>query len=353
VRLLVALLLAAQVARADDFGEIQRLAKSLAGAEGVESPLARCGDMGMRESDLLCPAFLGAALVSAAVERPERTERMLPVLDALIRRALSASAQGTFLSTGVTRVLDRHLPRSVLYRGLVLLLLAGRERLEPGSRWTPLFDALAGSLSNELAKSRAGWLPTYDTTIWPCDHAPAASALILHGILRSDGSSKQAGDEMVKRLLELVSRPQGFPTTVNADGTIADGGLRGTTWAWTAGFLLPGAPEAARTFARLFFRRFCDRALGFGACREWVDGKKHADDVVSGPSFLGYSAGPTGLAFAAARALEDSSWSDTLEDAGTFGGLDELHRRPTEFPLQNAISRWGRTARSWLPTPVR
>jgi hypothetical protein len=303
----------------------------------------------MSEAALLCDAFTASTLVSLALDNPEaRRETALARLDALLNAALDEHARQAFSSSDSISVNGRKLPRSVLYRGLVLLMLAGRERLGPGSEWTPLFDALAHDLAGDLESTH--WLPSFGKDhIWPCDHAPAASALALHGKLRSDPRSIKASATLIGRIEALRQGPGGFSTRVNADGKAIEGMPRGTAMAWTAAFLRHGAPDIADAFARDFVERFCERPLGMGACREWPKNVEGKADAASGPIVRGFGVGATALGLAAVHGLPGSDWFDLLSRTAQAGGIDKVLAHPEKAPLEVAIALWGRTARSWLP----
>src|SRR5688572_26382304 len=255
------------------------------------------------EAPIACDAFLASALVSLSLDDPERAAEALPILDRLIDHGLSARARKAFASTGTSTVAGHTLPRSILYRGFLLLMLAGRERLQegPGPR-AELFDALADEVAADLEQSRIGYLPSFGTKmIWPCDHAPAASGLVLHAALRGGERSGRAGEALVQRLLGDLRRKGGFPTRVLPSGKLIEPTPRGTTHAWTAAFLGLGAPDAGRAFSMELFQKFCDRNAAFTACREWPRGVNRPGDGASGPLISGYGIGPSALAVAAAQ----------------------------------------------------
>jgi hypothetical protein len=267
---------------------------------------------GFRGAALLCIAFQAAAITSMALDDPTARSAAADALEILAERALAPPARRGFP------------PNSVLYRGLVALVLSGLERISPNNARTPLFDEIVGELARDLD---AGWLPTYKGETYPCDHAPAASALRLHAVLR--GSSSAAADRLAARLRDALAR--GFPTST------ADRSERATTLAFTAAFLLPGEPELAASFAERFVT-FCDRGL-LAACREWRGPRR--GDSASGPIIAGYSVGATALGLPATRMLPD--WHQSLELTAQAGALmlDERH------PLEAALLRYGRTARAW------
>jgi hypothetical protein len=301
------------------------------------------------EAPIACDAFLASALVSLSLDDPERTAEALPILDRLIEHGLGARARKAFASTGSSTVASLELPRSILYRGFVLLMLAGRERLQPGTGpRTELFDALAEDVAAALEQSRIGYLPSFGTKmIWPCDHAPAASGLVLHGALRGGERSRRAGEALVRRLLGDLGRKGGFPTRVLPSGKLIEPTPRGTTHAWTAAFLGLGVPEAGRAFSRELLRKFCDRKAAFTACREWPRGVDRPGDGASGPLISGYGIGPSALAVGAAQFHPAGDWDEALLRTASRYQLDRVLDPLPQMKLENAIFLWGLTVRPW------
>jgi hypothetical protein len=267
-----------------------------------------------RGATILCIAFQAASITSVALDDPARNPQARVALEALVDQALAPEARRGF-------------PRnSVLYRGLVALVLAGLERVSPNNTHSPFFDELVAELTRDL---ETGWVQSYEHETYPCDHAPALSVLRLHAILRR--SSPEAADHLAERLRKVLER--GFPTSTT------DRTERATPLAFTAAFLLPGEPELATQFAEHFVT-FCDHGL-VTACREWR--KPHRADAASGPIVAGYSVGATALGLAATRTLP--AWHDGLELTALANGAaaldDQLH------PLEAALFRYGQTARTW------
>lgn len=180
-----------------------------------------------RGAVILCIAFQAASITSIALDDPARKPKAVTALETLVDEALAPPALRGF-------------PRdSVLYRGLVALVLAGLERLAPNNSRSQLFDEIVWSLAKDL---EAGWVQSYEGETYPCDHAPALSALRLHSILR--GSSPDAADHLAERLRSALEH--GFPTSTK------DATERATTLAFTAAFLLPAEPELAAKFVEHF-----------------------------------------------------------------------------------------------------
>ena len=266
-----------------------------------------------RGAAILCLAFQAASITSIALDDPTRRVEAVIAINTLVDQALEPAARRGFP------------PSSILYRGLVALMLAGLERLSPNNPHTSFFDGLADELARDL---EAGWLPTYKRETYPCDHAPAASALRLHSVLR--GSSSEAADHLANRLRRALAK--GF-TTSTVDHT-----ERASTLAFTAAFLLAGEPELAARFVDRFVT-FCDRGL-VTACREWR--ALHPADAASGPIVAGYSVGATALGLPATRLLP--AWHDALERTAIATGANTLDE---DHPLEAALFRFGQTARTW------
>jgi hypothetical protein len=275
-----------------------------------------------RGARMLCLAASAMALTANALDDPRRAPAASAQLASLIDRALSREARAPFLGTGTVRVGDRDLPRSVLYRGLLGMMLAAAQRLDAPS---PLLDPLAASLARDLEH---GFIASYPDGIWPCDHAPAAAFLRLHG--------DAAGDVLVGRLRDALAA--GFPTKVDARGRIVDGETRSTALAFTAAYLLPAEPALARAFAEQLVKR-CD-LFPLAACREWTE-RSHRADAASGPIVQGYSVGATALAIIATRALPDRDWNAALLRTAELAGGD------ARVSLEGALLAWGKTARAW------
>lgn len=266
-----------------------------------------------RGAVILCIAFQAASITSVALDDPMRKPEAVTALEALADEALAPPAVRGF-------------PRdSVLYRGLVALVLAALERLAPNNSRSQFFDEIVSGLAKDL---EAGWVQSYEGETYPCDHAPALSALRLHSVLR--GSSPDAADHLAQRLRSVLEH--GFPTSTK------DGTERATTLAFTAAFLLPAEQELATQFAERFVT-FCDRGL-MTACREWR--KPHRADAASGSIIAGYSVGATALGLPATRTLP--TWHAALELTAAANGADTLDEH---HPLEAALVRYGETARTW------
>ncbi len=288
------------------------------------------------EAPAACDVFLSLALASMAVDHEERREPARAAIAHLLDHALSPRVRAPFRSTGTVRVGDRDLPRSVLYRGYLLLVTVALERV---GGTAAIADPLARALAHDLDGAAAGWLPSFGHTIWPCDHAPAAAGLLL----QRDPRWRASGDALARRLSSsLDSR---FPTRVDAQGRAVEPLPRGTVLAFTAGFLQHADRALAARFASVLTSDFCDTFGGLAACREWPRGVDRGPDAVSGPIQRGYGIGASALAMGATRALDDESMHRHLVTAAHTMGIERYLDRPSRFGLENAIYLWARAAR--------
>jgi hypothetical protein len=301
------------------------------------------------EAQIACDAFLTFVLIQSSLEGQAPSD-IRERLDGLLADALGR-ARGPFQKGGSTQVAGHTLPRSVLYRGFLLLMLAGREHAGLASpESTALFDALSQQLVE--AFSTQPLLPSFGTSIWPCDNALAASGLLLHGRLRGNEASRATGEKLIAHLLHLAQTPTGFPTKVDAKGRLLEKTPRGSALAWTAGFLAMSGHPAASTFAHVLVRDFCDHpselAMGVAACREWPRGVNRGADASSGPIIQGYGQGATALALAATRASEElHGWHKDLRLLAALAGIDSYLSRPAQYPLETALYLWATGLKPW------
>lgn len=299
------------------------------------------------EAQIACDVFLGLALVDEALAGGlDRGQAAAGV------RRLLIDAQGR------GRVPFTRSPRSVLRRGYEALLYGGLARLEALTpEQAAAFDVHARALAADVEGAAPAFVESFRGAYWPCDSAPAAAGLLLHGTLRGDERTLAAGGHLAQRLEDLRALPAGFVTRVDRTGKVLEALPRGTVLAWTAGFLaVAGAPQA-RAFADDLFTRFCDRdvrVLGLvapAACREWPRGVDRGPDAVSGPIIDGQGTGASALAIGAMRATGRGEDAEKLTGLASLAqaGLALVGKTVRTGPLERAILRWGASARPWLP----
>jgi hypothetical protein len=301
---------------------------------------------GFIEAQIACDVFLGLALVDEALVGNLEGARAA----AAVRRLL-VDAQGR------GRLPFARSPASVLRRGYELLLYSGLSRLgalkdEEGAA----FDQLARSVAADVERAAPAFVESFHAAYWPCDSAPAAAGLVLHGSLRRDEHTRAAGLQLAQRLERLRASKGGFVTKVDRVGHTLEGTPRGTVMAWTAGFLAVAGLPMARAFADDFFARFCAedvRLLGVvvpASCREWPRGVDRKPDAVSGPIVDGQGMGASALGIAALRASGRAADADKLSAMALMARQwARLQPSMRVGPLERAILLWGASAQPWLP----
>ncbi|MEO1171164.1 MAG: hypothetical protein AAFX94_03815 [Myxococcota bacterium] len=292
-----------------------------------------------QEAEIACIAFISAALTSDAVEWGALDA--VGTLRSLSTAALSSTAMRPFRGTGWLEVGDRKLPKSVLYRGLLAFTLEASARVQDDPAMHPLRDALAQSLVRDLEQ---GWLESFPGKRYPCDHAPAAAALALHGVRSVE--SARAADQLVARI-EALLQP-GYPSQVDARGR-SRGPVRATAYGFTAAFLNATHPSAAARFAEALFGRFCrvQSRLALAGCRERAEGPDPKDSA-AGPQLAGFSVGATALALLAGIALPSHPMTRALRRSRSL--LDgSLNAR--DHPLASAILAYADHGRPWRSKP--
>ncbi len=323
------------------------LVDEVTGPAGCARRLVGSADHPFVEAQIACDTFLALALVGEALDG------RLPVAQAVpaVRRLL-ADAQGRGAAPFAKS------PKSVLRRGYELLLYTGLARLGGLSSDEGLaYDRLAREIASDVDAASPAFVESFRKQYWPCDSAPAAAALLLHGALRNDPLTRGSGEKLVRRLEALRSTPAGFVTRVDGAGRPIEPTPRGTVMAWTAGFLALAAVPEARAFADDLFTRFCGRDVRIAglvapaSCREWPRGMDRKADAVSGPILEGQGTGASALAIAALRATGRTEDADRLTRLSELAGpaLALLGRPVKQGPLERSILRWGAAARSWAP----
>jgi hypothetical protein len=330
---------------ADELMPSEKLAEIVLGT-GCQSHLMANDQHPFPEAQMVCVSLVSFRLVDEILDgQPAPKRRAL--LKNLLKEGLSRRSQDRFFSAGKTQALDRILPSSVLYRGLLLLSMAGMSRVDALSeKDLALFDSLASGLARDLNDGRL--ISSFGQEVWPCDHAPAASGLLLHGMVRKRSDTREAGRRLVDRLESLRTKGQGFP---NKWAPIKEPVPRGTSMAWTAAMLAPSGVPEAFNFAGDFVDRFCDRAMSaVAACREWPEEHEQKEAEGSGPILFGFGTGATALGIAATKASPQLAvWHRTLRRSAKIGGLADVVGAPEKYPLENAIMLWGSGIQSWAP----
>jgi len=330
--------------------ELETLAQ-LTLSTGCRSTLLASSNYRLAEAQLVCDALLSFAVVNrrlaaGGVATPD--ERSL--LHALLANALGTVNARPYRGEPTHLVEGKNVPDSVVYRGLIELMLAGLYKLgAEDPKTTRLFDGLAADLVADY--QHHDYLPSYRDASWPCDNAIAAAALALHGRLRHNDASRVTAHALAARLNALRQSRHGFVTQLNSKGRRVAGTPRGSAIAWATAFLKQGDFDEAAPFATSLLRDFCDEALvlnqPLAACREWPRGVDRGPDATSGPIVSGYGVAASALAIAATHGSAHEAFAQMLIDTATLAGLAGMTAEPEHYLLENVIFAWARSVRAW------
>jgi hypothetical protein len=338
------------VARPATTADLEALAQQIL-AHPCRSSLLGSSAYRLAESQLACDAFLAFAFVNrrlAAGGEASSEERR--ILKSLLDDAVRAGARRPYVGQHTVTVGDHRIPDSVVYQGLVALMIAGTLKIDVADDETRLlFDELAATLVQRYAAQAL--LPSYGSSIWPCDNAIAVAALAVHGRLRQNDLSTKTAKTVARHLASLLERKRGFPTRVDEEGHGVEAMPRGSALAWTTVFLGTGGVEETRRFADALLDGFCDRVVLDGrplaACREWPRSVQRGPDTTSGPIVGGYGVAASALAIAATRGAGLKDWHEGLVATGYAVGLGGIASTPRRYPLENAILAWAVSAQPW------
>ena len=202
-------------------------------------------------------------------------------------------------------------------------------------------DDLIAAYERRLAASPTGLIDTYPHEAYPTDVAAVAGAIAVHG--RVAHVSHAA---VLRHWAERLRAVQIDPKTglvfqrmdsITGEPYDAPRGSGTALAAYFAGF----ASRAAATVLADGLERQLAVHLGFGAIREYADGRSGGGDTDSGPVVLGVSVSATGFALAPMRALGRRDAFEALyRTVDLFGvPVDDGDRRRYAIggPIGNAI----------------
>lgn len=226
------------------------------------------------------------------------------------------------------------------FLGYANLALSMHRRLDPGSRFAALNDAVTEALARRFAASATGLLESYPGETYPADNAAALASILVHdratggvhpvttavqAALRGRSTDPRSG-LMYQRVDSKTGEPRDAP---RASGTAM------------AAFLLGYAGDDAARPSWDALARQWDTVLGFGGTREYAPGESGSGDVDSGPVILGLSVSATAFATASARRFGDRArYRSAFASAWLFGLPDETDgatRFAAGGPLGNVL----------------
>lgn len=204
---------------------------------------------------------------------------------------------------------------SLFVDGELVMMIAARELVAPGSRYMPEARRRAARIERTMRRSPTLSGESYPDECWTFCNTTALAGLSL--LDRVDGSDHRAlADAWVAFAKgHLVDPSTGLlVSSFTRDGTTLDGPEGSSLWMSAHALSFIDEDFAKDQYARA--RKELGRTfLGFGWAREWpVSTRAPRVDVDSGPivPLLEASAGSSGLALLGASAFGDTAYGDAL-----------------------------------------
>ncbi|HEU5074310.1 MAG TPA: hypothetical protein VFU02_09055 [Polyangiaceae bacterium] len=228
----------------------------------------------------------------------------------------------------------------VAYLGYLDLVLGLHRKLDRGSRYRDLNDAISNALWRRYRASRSKMLATYPNEYYPVDNLAAIGALALHA--RVTGADRDAELEALVGAVRAryLDRTTGLLIQrVDGHGRAVDAG-RGSGTALGAYFASWASPALASSLHGALKHHLTRTPLGFGMVREYVH-EGGSGDIDSGPILLGMSISATGFSLASARVTGDFAHFEAVyRTAHLFGAPTRTGPNLTFVtggPLGNAL----------------
>lgn len=311
--------------------------------------------------DTLAPQFrvialsqMAMGMMSLLTEDPSSRERVLPRVEEIAVRALSANVSPFGRPFGIDEPLDDH----NLYFSHVALILGIERYARCGAGCArsgthdELLTRLVTHLRGRTLATRTFHARSYpNSPRWPADQLVTLVALRVYDATHGT------------RLLEAPLR--GYLEVMRAYTDVATGlhqsaitnlpysrVPRGCALSYSIPLLAQVAPDVARDQYVAYQRHMRASVLGLGGFREWPEGRGLGVDVDSGPVVFGMGVAATGFGLAAARIMHDEAQYNAIRrTVMTFGGpgLGPSGGHLTAPLLGEAILLNGRTARVWFP----
>lgn len=324
----------------------ERLAENLAAFEASDDPhAAPPGDRFAGEWALITHQMTALGLAQLCLAHPEWKARYAPVITRAATKSFLPEMRtfGTRAWHGEDALASLDGPHGHAYLGYPALAIGMARLLDPA--FPPAIaaqhDALIAAYERRLLASPTGLIETYPNEAYPTDVAAVAAAIAVHG--RVTGRDHGA---VLARWAERVRNVQIDPASglvVQRMGA-ADGRAH-------------DAPRGSGTGLAAYFAGFADRGVasllaeglfrnestffGFGAIREYAEGREGPGDVDSGPVLLGLSVAATGFALAPARAFgRRETFTRIYRTTDLFGipaGDPGVARFATGGPIGNAL----------------
>lgn len=302
------------------------------------------------EWGLFTLSFSTYGLANLAAQHPTLRPEAARTMRQAIALALTKPFGQPYEILGIDSLVGCALPRSVLYRGHLNLMLGCLRQLEPATPYALLHDSLSAQLYRDFGAASAGNLPSYPSRRWLPDNTVALASLALHDRLTGSAYG-QAGQRWVARARHEWCGPAGLlASQVDAAGRPSEA-TRGSNLGWSIWFLA----RVDTAFAGQQYRGFRAAAsTSLGAVRAYRETPGRyptgAGDVDSGPLILGFGIPATTFAYADAVALGDSLNAGRLRRVISLGSREVNDGREIRYtvrligldvsPLAEALLLW-------------
>lgn len=297
-------------------------------------------DMGARAFDIVILSHLAVGIANVAVIEPARGEGLRPMIDEVVRRAVSARVSPIRKPARSASIGDHN-----LYASHLLLILGIAHRLGVTEH-----DALAETLARHLHQ-RSMASPDFHARSyprsprWPADQSVTLAALDFHDRQHATSLARAP----IAGWLGWIAAHETDGLPWSTTGALSYARVpRGCALSWMTQYMGQFAPdEGAALYARYRARHAIDW-LGWRGFRKWPPGVHRGSDIDAGPVIFGWGTG-------AARMYGDGEQYAGIERiADTVGlGVPGSGRYLFAPTLGQAILFAGETATFWHERPAR
>ncbi len=291
--------------------------------------------------------FAGYALASEGRADPAFAPAAAARIDRMVDRLLEVNAEPTF-GTGYALVANRRMSSSVIWRGHLALILAGRQGLGPlAPDRLRLARALVAGLADDVLDTPGRLLPSYGRRTWPADNEVALAALALWQEPGLDLRKAASAAAELRRALDGWER-DGLPASeIHLDRPGRSDVPRGCALSWTVAVRGLHDAEGAAALWRRYRERYWVRIGPVVGLREWPYGTDRKADWDSGPIVLGIGTAASAFGIAAARVVGAEDDRKALTWTARLAGLSAIESRRGGAQMERAIALFGRTVRPW------
>jgi hypothetical protein len=285
------------------------LAAELVAFEGQDDRhrVATPADRFSGEWALVTHQMTALGLAQICLAHPEERERLAPEVTRAAAKSFLPEMRsfGTRAWNGEDAMASLAGPHGHAYLAYAALALGMARLVDPAfpAALAKKQDALVAAYERRLLESPTALIETYPGEAYPTDVAAVAASIAVHGRATGADHSRVLAYWKEKVLAHQIDPASGLVIQrMGASNGSRHDAPRGSGTALAAYFAGFADREVAAKLAEGVFRHEAT-FLGFGAIREYADGRWGGGDVDSGPVLLGVSVSATGFALAPARAF--------------------------------------------------